>query len=230
MRDRSTAHANVRRSVATSVDVVLCTPRGRHLEILLVRIHGRVHDGWALPHAPYGPGDTLERSATRVALQALGRRPAWLEQIGAFGGSTRHPTAASLSVGYVGVTPDGFVQSRDEARWFPVARLPALAPRHRAIADAALAALRDRMDHVPIAYRLVPSLFTLSALQRIYELLLGRPLHKASFRRALQASYLVKPTDEWQSEGRGRPARLFRYVSHRRGKLHRGLRFDLLGG
>jgi 8-oxo-dGTP diphosphatase len=230
MRDRSTAHASVRRSAVISIDVVLCTPRGRDLEMLLVRIGGRTHDRWALPHAVYAPGDMLDASAARAALHALGRRPAWLEQIGAFGDATRHPAGASLSVGYVGVTADRFAQPWDEARWFRATRLPSLPPPHRAIAGAALAALRDRMDHAPIAYRLVPSLFTLSALQEIYELLLGRPLHKASFRRALQASDLVEPTDEWRSEGRGRPAQLFRYVPRRRGTLRRALRLDLVDG
>ncbi|HVT37879.1 MAG TPA: hypothetical protein VHE78_02430 [Gemmatimonadaceae bacterium] len=230
MRDRSTAHVSVRRSAVISIDVALCTPRRRHLEMLFVRIGGHHRDRWALPHAVYALGSKLDESAARAALQVLGRRPAWLQQIGAFSDATRHPAAASLSVAYVGVTPDGFARPGDEARWFPAGRLPALAPRHRAIAGAALAALRDRMDHAPIAYRLVPSLFTLSALQEIYELLLGRQLHKASFRRALQASYLVEPTDEWRSEGRGRPAQLFRYVPRRRAPFRRGLRLDLVDG
>src|ERR1700694_5387981 len=124
MRDRSPAHARVHRPAAISIDVVLCTPRGRHLELLLVRIGGHTRDRWALPHAVYALGDGLDESAARAALQALGRRPAGLEQIAAFGDAPRHPAAASLSVGYVGVTPDGAVQSGNEARWFPATRLP----------------------------------------------------------------------------------------------------------
>jgi hypothetical protein len=62
----------------------------------------------------------------------------------------------------------------------------------------------------------------------MYELLLGKRLHKASFRRALQAAWLVEPTDEWRSEGRGRPAQLYRYAPKKRRKGRRGVRFDLL--
>jgi hypothetical protein len=43
----------------------------------------------------------------------------------------------------------------------------------------------------------------------------------------LQASYLVEPTDEWRSEGRGRPAQLFRYAPRKRRGARRGVRFDL---
>jgi hypothetical protein len=89
---------------------------------------------------------------------------------------------------------------------------------------------RSRLDQAPIAFRLLPPTFTLSELQQTYELLLGRRLHKASFRRALQAAWLVEPTDEWRSEGRGRPAQLFRYAPRRRRNQRRGVRFDLLSG
>ena len=60
-------------------------------------------------------------------------------------------------------------------------------------------------------------------------MLLGRRLHKASFRRALHAAALVEPTDEWRSEGRGRPAQLFRFAPRKRRKVKRGVQFNLLG-
>jgi 8-oxo-dGTP diphosphatase len=93
--------------------------------------------------------------------------------------------------------------------------------------DRAAIAVRQRLDHSPIAFRLLPATFTLSELQRIYELLLGRRLHKASFRRALQGSFLVEPTDAWRSEGRGRPAQLFRFAPKKRRRPGRSVRFDL---
>jgi 8-oxo-dGTP diphosphatase len=91
-----------------------------------------------------------------------------------------------------------------------------------------VAAVRPHIDQSPLAFRLLPASFTLSELQSIYELLLGRPLHKASFRRALQAAFLVEPTDEWRSEGRGRPAQLYRYAPRRRRDSRRSVRFDLI--
>jgi hypothetical protein len=107
--------------------------------------------------------------------------------------------------------------------------LPALAPRQKAMAEGALTTLRLHMDAAPVAFRLLPAEFTLGELQQVYELLLGRRLHKASFRRALQAAYLVAPTDKWRSEGRGRPAQLFAFAPRKRRGGHRSVRFDLLG-
>src|SRR4029077_5581814 len=88
--------------------------------------------------------------------------------------------------------------------------------------------LKSSRTQAPISLRLLPATFTLSELQQMYELLLGKRLHKASFRRALQAAWLVEPMDEWRSEGRGRPAQLFRYLPKKRRRAHRGVRFDFL--
>jgi len=140
----------------------------------------------------------------------------------------RHPGDAPLSVPFVGVVGPAVEAPRGMA-WHPVQALPSLAPRQKAMAESALTTLRLHMDAAPVAFRLLPSVFTLSELQQVYELLLGRRLHKASFRRALQAAYLVAPTDDWRSEGRGRPAQLFRYAPRRRHAGHRSVRFDLLG-
>jgi hypothetical protein len=85
------------------------------------------------------------------------------------------------------------------------------------------------MDNVPIAFRLLPSRFTLSQLQMAYEVLLGRRLPKASFRRALQAAALIVGTEEWTSEGRGRPAQLYRYAPRKGKPRKRPVRFEMLG-
>src|ERR1019366_4250840 len=221
----------MRGAPTNAVDIVLCTAHDRQLAVLLVRDEAkRARERWTLPWAPVGARDTLDHPAARVARRAAGARASWLAQAGAFADGSRHPGAAALSVAYVGVTPPRAFRPSTGAHWFPAGDLPPMAPRHRAIIDAALAQLRERMDRAPVAFRLLGTTFTLSELQAVYELLLGRRLHKASFRRALQAAFLVEPTDEWQSEGRGRPAQLFRYAPRRRRGGRGGVRFELLGG
>lgn len=232
MRDRSstTGARPVRRS-AISVDVVLFTPQGEQLATLLARqADGRGRERWVVPWDARNDDEPLDDAAARIARGALGTAPAWLEQIGAFGDRRRHPSEGTLSIGYVGLVAAGANQPAEStgSQWFPVEQLPALAARQRGILDAASEMLRLRLDQAPIAFRLLPVMFTLSELQEIYELLLGRRLHKASFRRALQGAWLVEPTDEWRSEGRGRPAQLFRYAPRKRRGSRRGVRFDLL--
>ncbi|MEO7963458.1 MAG: hypothetical protein ABIT38_06050, partial [Gemmatimonadaceae bacterium] len=208
----------------------LFTPRGKQLASLCVRADDpRARERWMLPHDEAVPGDSLDVAARRIAKAACGIEPAWLEQVGAFADDRRHPTDVPLSIAFVGVVPATEIEQGSEAHvWFGVSEPPTMAPRQRAMLDGALEALRTRMDYAPIAFRLLPPMFTLSELQQMYELLLGKRLHKASFRRALQAAFLVEPTDEWRSEGRGRPAQFFRFAPRKRRGGRRGVRFDLL--
>ena len=210
-----------------SIDVVLVTAMGNELAILLTR-GSTERERWALPWRAPQTGESLEATAVRVAEDALGERLIWTEQIGAFGDAKRHPSDSEISVAFVGLVPHETASPTAGYTWFPMRDLPPLSPRQRAIVEAATRTIQSRLDQAPVAFRLLPSTFTLSELQQVYELLLGKRLHKASFRRALQAAWLVEPIDEWRSEGRGRPAQLFRYAPKKRRRPHRGVRFDFL--
>ena len=228
MRDRPTAPvARAGRSPASaSLDLVCCRVDGRQLAVL-VRDAGRGNPP-TLPWTALKATAVLDAAAARFAREQLGRAPSWMEQVAAIGDGRKHPSAAPLSVAFVAVVPMG-TPAPEGMAWLGVGALPALPARQLAMVSTAAAALRDRMDLAPIAFRMLPAEFTLSELQLVYELLLGRRLHKASFRRALQAAYLVEPTDAWRSEGRGRPAQLFRYAPRKRRGLRRSVRFELLG-
>ena len=209
------------------MDVVVLSPRVDALAVLLVRAPAGSRERWSLPWDAPQPGEGLEDAAARIAQAALGSAPAFFEQVGTLSDGRRHPGEADVSVGIAALAPANVGSSVEGAEWFALENIPALAPRHRTIVDRAAAVVRQRVDQSPLAFRLLPPTFTLSDLQGVYELLLARRLHKASFRRALQASYLVEPTDEWRSEGRGRPAQLFRYAPKKRRGARRGVRFDL---
>ena len=215
------------RKTTLAVDVVVLSPQADTLAALLVRTAAGGRERWSLPWDSLLSGEGLEDAAARITEEVLGTAPALLEQVGAFADTRRHPGDADVSVGIVALTPSVEDAAFAGAECFSLSELPPLSPRHRAIVDRATTVVRQRVDQSPLAFRLLPSTFTLSDLQSIYELLLGRRLHKASFRRALQASYLVEPTDEWRSEGRGRPAQLFRYAPRKRRGARRGVRFDL---
>jgi 8-oxo-dGTP diphosphatase len=224
------------RSISLAVDIVPLTTRDHSLAVLLLRNPDlRARERWVLPWDGLLGNESPDDAAHRVARVAVGVAPAMVEQVGAFADGRRHPGDAEISIGFVALVPTGEIvaslgthQTNGRApQWFALSDLPALSPRHRAIVDGVARAVRARTDQSPLAFRLLPATFTLSDLQGVYELLLGRRLHKASFRRALQAAFLVEATDEWRSEGRGRPAQLFRYAPRRRRAARRGVRFDL---
>ena len=214
-----------------SVDVVALTPRDDQLAVLLERrSEGREHSvRWSLPWTASRPGEGLTDTAERAIRRGAGAAPVWSTQVGAFSTGV-HPSGSELSIVYVALVPMGNEEpSSDELRWFRLSELPPLGERQAEMLHESVNAVRDRLDLYPVAFKLLPAAFTLSELQHMYELLLGRRLHKASFRRALAAATLVEPTDEWRSEGRGRPAQLYRFGPKKRRRGRRGVRFDLLG-
>jgi 8-oxo-dGTP diphosphatase len=230
MRERPIPPARpATRRIALAVDVVTLSPRDDALAVLLVPASPAARERWSLPWDGPRDDERLEEAGARITRAVLGVAPTLVEQVGGASDARRHPGGAEISIGVVALSPidTDAAASATGAAWFPLDALPPLAPRHRDMVDRAATAVRQRLDHSPIAFRLLPPTFTLSELQRVYELLLGRRLHKASFRRALQGSYLVEPTDAWRSEGRGRPAQLFRFAPKKRRRASRSVRFDL---
>lgn len=203
MPSRSEAH----------LTLVCCTLGHGGLQVL-VRANG---SQMAFPRMALPSTGTVEVLADGLAKDCVGRWPAWRAQAGGL-------LQQGLTVIVAAIVPAG-TAAVEGYRWVGVRRVPATAT---AAMRMALGAIRDRLDQDPVAFRLLPATFALSDLQRVYETLLERRLHKASFRRALLAAHLVEPTDGWRSEGRGRPAQLFRYRPRRRRPGQRPVRFELL--
>ncbi|NTS30066.1 Uncharacterized conserved protein [Phyllobacterium sp. YR620] len=82
---------------------------------------------------------------------------------------------------------------------------------HRRILATAIARLRAKLKYRPVVFELMPSTFTLTALQETVEAISGRHLHKQNFRRLVETTELVEPTGAEQSQPRGRPAALYRF-------------------
>lgn len=83
-----------------------------------------------------------------------------------------------------------------------------LAFDHAMIITCAIIRLRNKVEYTDIALNLVPEFFTLTELQQVYEIILGKKLIKAPFRR--KYGYLTDPTDKTTSDAGHRPSKLFR--------------------
>ena len=83
-----------------------------------------------------------------------------------------------------------------------------LAFDHARIITYALERLRGKVEYSGLALHLMPSEFTLTQLQQVYEVILGKRLLKAAFRR--KAASLVEETDSYTGNEGHRPSRLYR--------------------
>jgi len=80
---------------------------------------------------------------------------------------------------------------------------------HSRIIQYSVERLRNKLEYTDIAFGLMPELFTLSELQKSYEVILGKKLNKANFRQKIEK--MVIGTNEYQKGKAYKPAELYRF-------------------
>jgi 8-oxo-dGTP diphosphatase len=171
---------------------------------------------WALPGGFVESEESLENAALRELKEETGLAEAYLEQLYTYGEPDRDPRGRVVSVAYFAlIASDAPIQSEggsdaSRAEWCTVENLPELAFDHAEIIAYALRRLRYKLEYSAVGFELLPEEFTLTELQKTYEIILGEELDKRNFRRRIQQAGVIEATPHMRS-GEGRPARLFRY-------------------
>lgn len=183
---------------------------------LVRRTRGPFKDQWALPGGWVGEDESLDAASARTLVETTGLRPSYLEQLYTFGDPER--SKASDDGRVVSVIYFALVRSNETAnigdaenvRWFDLLALPELAFDHRRIVDYALWRLQNKTEYAHVALHFLGDRFTLGQLREIYEAILQRKLDPANFRRHVEATGTIVPTQEHLTGGRHRPPRLYR--------------------
>jgi 8-oxo-dGTP diphosphatase len=187
------------------------------LRLPLVRRIREPFDGdWALPGGPIEPSESLAVAAGRNLFDTTGLRSTYLEQLYAFGDVDRSPGTRVVSIVYwalVRAEEADLAAVGENVRWFPADELPKLAFDHNEIVAYALWRLRTKMEYSRIAHAFLGETFTLAELRQVHEAVLRKPIDPANFRRQLEGSKAVIPTEQHLIGGRHRPPRLYRYNS-----------------
>ena len=206
----------------------------RDLKIVLIQRRGEPFAGaWALPGGFVRMEETLEQSARRELKEETGISRLYLEQLYTFGDPGRDPRGRVITVAYyalVKMAEHEIAAASDaqDVRWFSIGELPALAFDHDKVIATALMRLKGKVRYQPIGFELLPSKFTLSQLQRLYEIVLERELDKRNFRKKILGMGLIVETNEIQKDVAHRAARLYRFDEERYKRLVRqGFNFEV---
>lgn len=203
-----------------AVDVTVFTVIDRDLHVLLLRRPYPPFEGaWALPGTFSRPDERLDESPRRALEEKASITGVYLEQLASYdrpgrpGAPGRDPRGRVVSIAYLALVAAERLPDRDDARWWPVERLPLpLAFDHEQILVDGVRRLRAKTRYAPVAFQLLPDEFTLSELHSVYEAVLGEDLDVRNFRRDLHAAGVIEETGATRSQGPGRPAKLYRYV------------------
>lgn len=210
-----------------TVDVVIFMVSEERLHVLLVNRPegaGEPYPGMlALPggFVDVARDQDLEACAHRKLQEKTGVKTPYLEQVGGWGGMERDPRGWSATHVYFALLPPQPLVAGANARdagWYPVEGKRVrhkLAFDHARLLEAAIARLRSKVEYTSLPAFLLPEEFTLSELQRMYEVVLERPVEKSAFRTRVFSAGLVKPLDKMRG-GNNRPAQLYKLAHARK--------------
>ena len=219
MLDSMTAEPRepIRVAVSTVIFSLRSADGGDRLMLPLVRRTREPHlHMWALPGGWLDANESLDTAASRTLAETTALEPSYLEQLYTFGDVNRSPSRAISIVYWALLRSDRVDAQRSRAdapenvEWFDVDALPTLAFDHNRIVEYALDRLRNKVGYSRIAAGLLPDEFTLTELREVYETVLGQRLDPSNFRRLLEGSDELVPTESFRT-GKHRPARLYRY-------------------
>jgi len=211
---------------ALAVDCVVFGLDEHDLKVLLIqRKLPPFQHAWALPGG-FVRDETLDDAATRELREEAGVTDVYLEQLYTFGALDRDPRERVVTVAYYALAKlsDHRIRAATDAMgvgWFPLDELPKLAFDHAAIVTTARDRLRGKVRYAPVGFELLPPRFSLTQLQRLYEIILGAALDKRNFRKKILAMDLLIETDEVEQGVRHRAARLYRFDRRKYDRLAR---------
>lgn len=181
------------------------------LKILLVkRQHYPYKDCYSLPGGFVGEKETFEDTLGRVLINKTGLADIYSEQLYTFGSVERDPRMRIVSCAYISLVDINQTQT-EGAEWFDIdeIRKMELAFDHNMIIEEALKRIRGKINYTDIVFHMMPKEFTISELQEVYEIILGKKLLAAAFRRTTADK--LEDTGKMTSNAGHRPSRIYRH-------------------
>lgn len=203
----------------TSVDMTIFTIEDDTLKVLLVkRAQFPAKGEWALPGGFINlkADGTLNDTVSRKLKEKTGVEIFHLEQVASYGNASRDPRGWSVTIAYMALISNKNItlssdESSEEVVWLPVEEIQKeyqLAFDHNDILIECYQRLKSKVQYTSLPINLLPKTFTLSELQKTFELILGYTIEKKSFRRRLLAAEIIAETGEMRI-GSNRPAKLY---------------------
>ncbi len=201
-----------------AVDAVVFTCDESIVKVLLIRRKQEPFVGkYALPGGFVEAGESAEEAVLRELQEETGVENIFLKQLKAYTAPKRDPRGRVVSVAFMAlISPEYNLTAASDAlsaEWVSINRLPQLAFDHKQILEDALVDLRLEIQTTNIAAQILPKRFTLSELQRLYEVILEKSLDKRNFRKRISQLEILKEVAETKMDGAHRPAQLYQFTT-----------------
>ena len=170
---------------------------------------------WSLYGGFVRNDESLDEAAKRTLYDLTGIRNLDMFQVGAFGEVSRDPGERVVSVAYYALINVADYSNRllkdHGVEWVNIEELPTMYSDHNEMIRKARKLLQQKIKYEPIGFQLLPKLFTLTQLQRLYEAVNGEEIDKRNFRKRIKDMDFIEKTELIDKVSSRRGASLYRF-------------------
>lgn len=202
--------------VLVSVDCIIFGFDEGKLRVLIGR--RRINPGcgqWSLYGGFVNDNESIDDAANRVLFELTGLKNLYMRQVGAFGNVDRDPGERVISIVYYALINtkdyDENLQKQHNVKWVNIGELPQMYSDHNEMVAKAHRMMQEKISREPISFRLLPNLFTLTQLQKLYEAVCGEEVDKRNFRKRIKDMDFIEKTELIDKTSSKRGAYLYRF-------------------
>ena len=170
---------------------------------------------WSLYGGFVRSDESVDDAASRTLFELTGLRNLFMRQVGAFGNVDRDPGERVVSVAYYALINvkdyDDTLRRAHGLVWKDINEIPQLYSDHNEMILKARRMMQQKLATEPVGFRLLPSLFTLTQLQKLYEAVNGVELDKRNFRKHVKEMDFIEKTELIDKTSSKRGAFLYRF-------------------
>ncbi|KFF20414.1 NUDIX hydrolase [Flavobacterium hydatis] len=222
-------------NIRVAVDAIVFGYQNNQLYVLLIQQKfGSTESYWALPGGLVKNDESLQEAVKRELKEETNITVNHFEQLFTFGDDVfRDPRNRVISVAYFALVDPSKLKVKadsdaDNAQWFKVDEIPALAFDHNFILKKAIERLKAKLTYEPIGFDLLPKEFLFSELENLYCTILEKEIDRRNFRKKILSYGIIQETDNFSPNKTGRPAKLFKFNQQKYNDLLKeGFHFEI---
>lgn len=184
-----------------AVDCVIMGYQDEEIKLLLYPRSFEPYKGnWSLLGGFVQDNESADEAASRILKQTTGLEQIFLEQVASFSEPNRDPEARVISLAYYALIR---IDLHDEecvrgygASWVSINQLPKLIFDHQDMFEKALVKLQQKAGYSLIGSELLPEMFTLIQLRKLYEAIFQREFDPGNFRKKILSLEVLEKLNE----------------------------------
>lgn len=180
-----------------AVDCVILGYQDEEIKLLLYPRSFEPYKGnWSLLGGFVQDNESADEAAARILKQTTGLEQIFLEQVASFSEPNRDPEARVISLAYYALIRidlhDEELVKENGAYWIPIRKLPNLIFDHQEMFVKALVKLQQKAGYGLCGGELLPEMFTLIQLRKLYEAIFQHEFDPGNFRKKILSLGLLE--------------------------------------